>query len=53
MSGGGPSGADLTGSAINRYRGTQAVCQLSIVAPQATHSKLAISRAFAMYSVRL
>jgi len=35
----------LAGQAMNRYRGTQAEFQFSIVAPHTAHSKLLISRA--------
>jgi hypothetical protein len=40
------------GQAMNRYRGTQAEFQFSIVAPHTAHSKLLISRASAMRSLR-
>jgi hypothetical protein len=44
--------ASLAGQAMNRYRGTQAEFQFSIVAPHTAHSKLLISRASAMCSLR-
>ena len=44
--------ASLAGQAMNRYRGTHAEFQFSIVAPQTAHSKLLISRASAMCSLR-
>ena len=40
------------GPAINRYRGTQAEFQFSIVSPQTEHSKLAISRSSTICSLR-
>jgi hypothetical protein len=46
-------GGSRTEPTINRYVGTQAVFQDSIVAPQTAHSKLAIWRFGAMASVRL
>jgi hypothetical protein len=42
----------LAGQAKNRYRGTQAELQFSIVAPHTAHSKLLISRDSAMCSLR-
>jgi hypothetical protein len=44
--------ASVAGQAMNRYRGTQAEFQFSIVAPHTAHSKLLISRASAMCSLR-
>src|SRR5712672_1022806 len=44
--------ASLAGQAMNRYRGTEAEFQFSIVAPHTAHSKLLISRASAMCSLR-
>jgi len=44
--------ASLAGQAMNRYRGTQAEFQFSIVSPHTAHSKLLISRASAMCSLR-
>ena len=44
--------ASLAGQAMNRYRGTQAEFQFSIVAPHTAHSKLLISRASAMCSLQ-
>jgi hypothetical protein len=40
----------LTGPAIRRYDGTQAVFQLSMVTPQSEHSKLLIWRVGAIAS---
>jgi hypothetical protein len=40
------------GQAMNRYRGTQAEFQFSMVLPHTSHSKLLISRASAMCSLR-
>jgi hypothetical protein len=42
----------LAGLAMNRYRGTQAEFQFSMVSPHTAHSKLLISRASAMCSLR-
>jgi hypothetical protein len=42
----------VAGQAMNRYRGTQAEFQFSMVLPQTAHSKLLISRASAMCSLR-
>src|SRR5216684_257330 len=47
----GPS-ASVAGQAMNRYRGTQAEFQFSMVSPHTAHSKLLISRASAMCSLR-
>jgi hypothetical protein len=44
--------ASVAGQAMNRYRGTQAEFQFSIVAPHTAHSKLLISRASTMCSLR-
>ena len=49
---GGSHSASLAGQAMNRYRGTQAEFQFSIVSPHTAHSKLLISRASAMCSLR-
>ena len=40
------------GQAMNRYRGTQAEFQFSMVLPHTAHSKLLISRASSMCSLR-
>jgi hypothetical protein len=42
----------LAGQAMNRYRGTQAEFQFSMVAPHTAHSKLLISRASTICSLR-
>jgi hypothetical protein len=44
--------ASVAGQAMKRYRGTQAEFQFSIVSPHTAHSKLLISRASAMCSLR-
>jgi hypothetical protein len=41
-------GIATAGQAMNRYRGTQAEFQFSIVAPHTAHSKLLISRSAIM-----
>jgi hypothetical protein len=41
-----------SGALISRYVGTQAVAHASRVVPQATHSKLSISREDAIASLR-
>jgi hypothetical protein len=42
----------LAGQAMNRYRGTQAEFQFSMVLPHTAHSKLLISRASTICSLR-
>jgi hypothetical protein len=42
----------VAGQAMNRYRETQVEFQFSIVAPQTAHSKLLISRASTICSLR-
>jgi hypothetical protein len=42
----------VAGQAMNRYRGTQAEFQFSTVLPHTAHSKLLISRASAICSLR-
>lgn len=42
----------LAGQAMNRNRGTQAVFQFSMVLPHTAHSKLLISRASTICSLR-
>jgi hypothetical protein len=49
---GGCHSDSVAGQAMNRYRGTQAEFQFSMVLPHTTHSKLLISRASAMCSLR-
>jgi hypothetical protein len=49
---GGSHSDSVAGQAMNRYRGTQAEFQFSMVLPHTTHSKLLISRASAMCSLR-
>jgi hypothetical protein len=42
----------VAGQAMNRYRGTQAEFQFSMVLPHTAHSKLLISRASIICSLR-
>jgi hypothetical protein len=44
--------ASLAGLAMNRYLGTQAEFQFSMVLPHTAHSKLLISRSATMCSLR-
>ena len=44
--------SSLAGQAMNRYRGTQAEFQFSMVLPHTAHSKLLISRPSTICSLR-